>query len=572
MDTTNEEINAISLFAGYGGLDIGVKAAIPNLRIIAYVEREAHAVALLAQKIKDGVLDEAPIWPDVTSLPAEEFRGKVHLVIAGYPCQDFSCAGKRAGLGGDRGKMWGFTRAVLNGCDAPAFIGENVLGHLSLGFDTVVSDLAEDGYHVEAGICSAGAVGLPHLRKRIFSFAIKTDVREWGIREPDELISALRKSNKGHELRHAASERLEGAAREELQGGVDGLARDDRTGMVGEQSGESCAGGSEERDGARGANGDVSGLRGDSAGNVANHESSGWIGSDRELGGSDERRISEHEGQVGTDFRGNAGASGGSNGQEGELVNAVRGGSSERASGQMGGETKEEGGGGDQPAQEAGHPSETSGETEFALTLARLYDEGFPSTLFGEDGKSYIDFSKDVGDPKYNGSFAKQELRSDEGDGSTRGEEKQGETIKPERTDRPVDVPSVRRREERSELGDPEHDGSSPPEGGGSSGEEQEEGRVQELKGGCEFYPVRAPARPGEDQYDWEDPRVTEASSQPFMGGIPNDVAENLHLNQIRQDRLRLCGNGVVWLSAGRAVSEIYVKHRKWLTKFLNSE
>jgi hypothetical protein len=33
-----------------------------------------------------------------------------------------------------------------------------------------------------------------------------------------------------------------------------------------------------------------------------------------------------------------------------------------------------------------------------------------------------------------------------------------------------------------------------------------------------------------------------------------------------------LCGNGVVWLTAARAISEIYVKHKKWLTEFLNSD
>ena len=567
MDTTNDQVNAISLFAGYGGLETGVRAAIPSLRIRAYVEREAHAVALLAQKIKAGVLDEAPIWSDVTTFPAEKFRGKIHLVIAGYPCQDFSCAGKREGLEGDRGKMWGFTRSVLNGCDAPAFIGENVLGHLSLGFDTVVSDLAEDGFHVEGGIQSAAAVGLPHLRKRIFSFAIKTDVREWGIREPDDLIRVIRKSNRGYELRDSSSQRLEGASGQELQGGSDGLAGADGTGMVGEQAGEPRQEGDGEGRGEVGSNGDGAGFRGDPSGDVPDSTSSRQGGEHRLGGGGDSGGISQYEGQVGSDLRGDAGSSGGSDGG-GELVNPMRGGHGERTLGQMGEETAEERERWHQLAQEAGYSSagDLGVEIDTCLALAGLFDEGYPGTVFN-GGEPCLDFG-DVGNSKHNGSSTKSKLRGGEGSGTVGPKEEPKQAIEPTGADRPVDVSSVSGCEGGSEqLGDPEHDGSPATEGGGGSGEEQEEGRVQESEGGCELFPVRAVARPGESQYDWEAPRVTEASAQPELGGEPDDVTQGLHLNQIRQDRLRLCGNGVVWLSAGRAVSEIYVKHKKWLTK-----
>jgi len=576
MDNTNKTVNAISLFAGYGGLETGVRAAIPNLRVVAYVEREAYALNLLAQKIRQGVLDEAMLWPDVTTFPAKELAEEIpiHIVIAGYPCQDFSCAGKRAGLGGDKGKMWGFTRAVLNGCNAPAFIGENVYGHLSLGFDTVVSDLAEDGYRVDAGVQSAASVGLPHLRKRVFSFAIKADVRDWGIREPDELIQACRRSNREYELRDATSTGLQGATREELQRRIYGLTSDGGERLVGEQTGEPCEESLRERNGTVGTNGNDVRLRGSSTEYVSNTESCGQSGKLGESSRSDERRIQDNEREVGSDIRRDVESGSRSNGTK-EMGDALRGRSSGRELGQLGGETGEKKEGGNKPTREVGYTGEEDGETEICLTIAKLYDEGYPSTIYTNGGEAYIDFSKDVGYSKHNGSSTEQELRSNEGDGSKRGEEEQGETIKLEGANRPIDESSVHRCEEgreQDEVGYPIDDGCSATEESREIGGGKEERGVQEFTRGGELHPVRHPAGPDQTRYDWEPEPTEEAGSKPIVGGGIDDATHGLHVNQIREDRIRLCGNGVVWLTAARAISEIYVKHKKWLTEFLDSD
>jgi DNA (cytosine-5)-methyltransferase 1 len=575
MDNTNKTINAVSLFAGFGGLETGVRAAIPNMRIVAYVEREAYALALLAQKIKDGVLDEAILWPDITTFPAKELAEEIpiHLVLAGYPCQDFSCAGKRAGLGGDRGKMWGYTRSVLNGCNAPAFIGENVGGHLSLGFDSVISDLAEDGYRVDAGIQSASSVGLPHLRKRVFSFAIKTDIREWGIREPDELIQACRESNRKHELRNSTSKGLERATREEFQGGSDGLTSDDRKGLVGDKVTKPCDERGGEGKGQIRSDGNVLGGGGDSTEYVSNSESSRQGGELGEFSRHDEQGIQDDKRKVRTSVRSNVEPSSECTGEQ-KMGDSMCGGQSRRESGSMGEKTGEENEGGDKPTRETRYTSEEDREgADYALTLAKLYDDGFPSTKYGEDGRPYIDLKGFMGDSKHNGSSAESKLRSNEESSSTRREEEQEQAIKPERTDRSIDVPSIRGCEEGSkQMGDSKYNGSSTTERGGSIEEEQGERRMQESQGRCEFHPVRFPAGPGSDKYDWEPQRTEEAGTQPFMGREFDDVTDGLHVNQIRQDRLRLCGNGVVWLTAARAISEIYIKHKTWLTGFLNSD
>src|SRR5690348_10854737 len=92
-------VSMLSLFSGVGGLDLGVRLALDSLgvpsRACAYCEREAFAAGVLAARMEDGSLHPAPIWSDVTTFPAEQFRDRVELVIGGFPCQDISNAGRR---------------------------------------------------------------------------------------------------------------------------------------------------------------------------------------------------------------------------------------------------------------------------------------------------------------------------------------------------------------------------------------------------------------------------------------------------------------------------------------------
>ncbi len=62
----------ISLCSGYEGIGIGLRRAGLNLRTLCYVEREAFAAANLVSKIKNGWLDDAPIWSDIATFPDPE--------------------------------------------------------------------------------------------------------------------------------------------------------------------------------------------------------------------------------------------------------------------------------------------------------------------------------------------------------------------------------------------------------------------------------------------------------------------------------------------------------------------
>lgn len=169
MDTT-KPVTHVSLCAGYGGIDLGLKRAIPNLRTIAFSEIEAFACANLVAKMEAGCLDAAPIWTDVKTFPWEEFRGKVDILSGGYPCQPFSAAGKRLGKDDPR-HLWPWIADGIRVCQPAVCFFENVEGHISLGLREVIGELEEIGYRATWGVFSAAEVGAPHQRKRVFILA-----------------------------------------------------------------------------------------------------------------------------------------------------------------------------------------------------------------------------------------------------------------------------------------------------------------------------------------------------------------------------------------------------------------
>lgn len=172
MDTT---ITTLEFCAGYGGIGLGLKNIFgERLRTIAYCELEGFAQANLISKMEKGLMDVAPIWNDLKTFPYESFHGLVDILIAGYPCQPFSSAGKRAGKEDPR-HLWPWIADGIRLLQPRMCFFENVEGHISLGLSTVISDLEELGYKVSFGIFSASEVGAVHQRKRVFIMAHRSD-------------------------------------------------------------------------------------------------------------------------------------------------------------------------------------------------------------------------------------------------------------------------------------------------------------------------------------------------------------------------------------------------------------
>jgi DNA (cytosine-5)-methyltransferase 1 len=177
VDTT-QTTSCIEWCAGYGGIHLGLKRAIPNLRVIAYGEIEAFACANLVAKMEAGLLDPAPIWTDIKTFPCEEFRDRVDLLVAGYPCQPFSAAGRRLGTEDPR-HLWPHIARSIGIIRPRMCFFENVEGHISLGLREVVGELESIGYTTAWGIFSASEVGAPHQRKRVFILGVADSAQQY---------------------------------------------------------------------------------------------------------------------------------------------------------------------------------------------------------------------------------------------------------------------------------------------------------------------------------------------------------------------------------------------------------
>ena len=159
--------NIISFCTGYGGLELGIRRAGVDVRTVCNVEIEAFVQANLVAKTEQKLMANCPIYSDLKTFPAREFRGKVHGLIGGYPCQPFSSAGKRQGEKDPR-HLWPYILKHVRAIRPVWCFWENVAGHTTMGLWRVLSDLEEEGYRCAWGIFSAEEVGAPHQRKRVF--------------------------------------------------------------------------------------------------------------------------------------------------------------------------------------------------------------------------------------------------------------------------------------------------------------------------------------------------------------------------------------------------------------------
>ena len=155
-------MRVLSLFAGIGGMDIGLERA--GMTVVAQCEIDPFCRAVLKKHWPD-----VPQFEDVRKLRGEDV-GPVDLVCGGYPCQPFSQAGKRGGAEDDR-HLWPEMRRLIEELRPAWVLGENVAGHISLGLDEVLSDLDALGYSARPFVIPACAVSAPHRRDRVWIVA-----------------------------------------------------------------------------------------------------------------------------------------------------------------------------------------------------------------------------------------------------------------------------------------------------------------------------------------------------------------------------------------------------------------
>jgi len=165
-----EEMNAVSLFAGVGGFDLALERN--GIDVVAAVEIDANARGVLKHRFP-----KTKLFNDVCEVTGEQliaagFKPSEGVIVGGFPCQDLSVAGKRAGLDGARsGLFWEIVR-LLRETKAQNFILENVPGLLSSnkGQDmaAVIGALDDLGYGIAWRVLDAQHFGVPQRRRRVF--------------------------------------------------------------------------------------------------------------------------------------------------------------------------------------------------------------------------------------------------------------------------------------------------------------------------------------------------------------------------------------------------------------------
>lgn len=164
-----DSLSVLSLFSGGGGLDLGARL-VRGFRTIAYVENDPYAQGVLMSNMRKGILDPAPIWDDVRTFDGRYLCGRIDVVAGGFPCQDLSVAGKKAGIeAGARSGLWKEFARIIREARPRFVLVENVPGLLLYGqLGIVLGDLADLGFDAQWQVLSAAAVGAPHLRERVW--------------------------------------------------------------------------------------------------------------------------------------------------------------------------------------------------------------------------------------------------------------------------------------------------------------------------------------------------------------------------------------------------------------------
>jgi DNA (cytosine-5)-methyltransferase 1 len=152
------------LCTGYGGLDLAVELVLGGA-LVWYADTDVHARTVLSAR-RPGV----PNLGDIRTVDWARVE-PVDVLTAGFPCQDISNAGKRAGITGEHSSLWGTVADAVRALHPPVVFVENVAALLRRGLDTVQSDLAQIGYDTRWLCLRASDVGAAHRSDRLFLLA-----------------------------------------------------------------------------------------------------------------------------------------------------------------------------------------------------------------------------------------------------------------------------------------------------------------------------------------------------------------------------------------------------------------
>lgn len=169
-------LTGVSLFAGVGGFDLAMTRK--GIKVVATVEIDKKCNEVLAKRFPD-----AKQFTDVQQITGKDlidagFNPREGIITGGFPCQDLSVAGKRAGLAGARSGLFWEIRRLVEETQTEWFILENVPGLLSSNggkdFGIVLGEMADLGYSLGWRVLDAQYFGVPQRRRRVFIVGSRT--------------------------------------------------------------------------------------------------------------------------------------------------------------------------------------------------------------------------------------------------------------------------------------------------------------------------------------------------------------------------------------------------------------
>lgn len=166
----------LDLFSGIGGFSLAARW-LGGFETVAFVERD-----LYCQKVLKRHWPDVPIFDDVCTYHPEP--GSADVVCGGFPCQDISIAGNRAGIElGTRSGLFYELMRIAGEVGARYIVMENVASICSDGLGTVLGELAKNGRACEWACVSAADLGAWHVRNRWWAVSYPDSYRMEGSTE-----------------------------------------------------------------------------------------------------------------------------------------------------------------------------------------------------------------------------------------------------------------------------------------------------------------------------------------------------------------------------------------------------
>ena len=164
------KLKILDLFSGIGGFSLGLEAT-GHFETAAFCEIDPYCKQVLKKHWPD-----VPIFDDIRQLKGTDI-GTIDIITGGYPCQPFSVAGKQKAEQDPR-HLWPEYFRLIQELKPTWVIGENVSGHIKLGLDSVLEDLASEGYSTRTFSISAASIGANHKRERVWTVAYSSRIAD----------------------------------------------------------------------------------------------------------------------------------------------------------------------------------------------------------------------------------------------------------------------------------------------------------------------------------------------------------------------------------------------------------